>query len=484
MTPSPAETASAASFAALLNKLDYLAENEIASVRAAYKLADQAHLGQTRKSGEPYITHPIAVAAQCAEWKLDTPALMAALLHDTMEDCGVTKAELTEKFGTPVAELVDGLTKLDKLQFSSRQENQAESFRKMLLAMANDVRVILIKLADRTHNMRTMSDMKPDSQRRIATETLEIYAPIANRLGLNRTYRELEDLSFKYLHPWRYETLTKAIGHARSRRRHLVQEVQKNVEDAFAAAGLKARIKAREKTIFSIYRKMDSKKQSFAQLYDIFGFRIIVPSNSDCYLALGILHSLYKPVSQRLKDFIAIPKDNGYQSLHTTLIGPAGIHVEFQMRTDAMHQVAESGVAAHWLYKQQGEQAAADDKSGKPANWLKSLLDIQKETLDANEFLDHVRLNLFPEDVFVFTPKNRIMSLPRGATVVDFAYAIHSDVGDRAVGCLVNNREAPLRTELSSGDVVQVITDPDSTPKPAWLSFVRTARARSRIRNH
>ncbi|MFZ1365418.1 MAG: bifunctional (p)ppGpp synthetase/guanosine-3',5'-bis(diphosphate) 3'-pyrophosphohydrolase, partial [Brachymonas denitrificans] len=484
MTPSPAETASAASFAALLNKLDYLAENEIASVRAAYKLADQAHLGQTRKSGEPYITHPIAVAAQCAEWKLDTPALMAALLHDTMEDCGVTKEELTEKFGAPVAELVDGLTKLDKLQFSSRQENQAESFRKMLLAMAADVRVILIKLADRTHNMRTMSDMKPDSQRRIATETLEIYAPIANRLGLNRTYRELEDLSFKYLHPWRYETLTKAIGHARSRRRHLVQEVQKNVEDAFAAAGLKARIKAREKTIFSIYRKMDSKKQSFAQLYDIFGFRIIVPSNSDCYLALGILHSLYKPVPQRLKDFIAIPKDNGYQSLHTTLIGPAGIHVEFQMRTDAMHQVAESGVAAHWLYKQQGEQAAADGKSGKPANWLKSLLDIQKETLDANEFLDHVRLNLFPEDVFVFTPKNRIMSLPRGATVVDFAYAIHSDVGDRAVGCLVNNREAPLRTELSSGDVVQVITDPDSTPKPAWLSFVRTARARSRIRNH
>ena len=484
MTPSPAETASAASFAALLNKLDYLAENEIASVRAAYKLADQAHLGQTRKSGEPYITHPIAVAAQCAEWKLDTPALMAALLHDTMEDCGVTKEELTEKFGAPVAELVDGLTKLDKLQFSSRQENQAESFRKMLLAMAADVRVILIKLADRTHNMRTMSDMKPDSQRRIATETLEIYAPIANRLGLNRTYRELEDLSFKYLHPWRYETLSKAIGHARSRRRHLVQEVQKNVEDAFATAGLKARIKAREKTIFSIYRKMDSKKQSFAQLYDIFGFRIIVPSNSDCYLALGILHSLYKPVPQRLKDFIAIPKDNGYQSLHTTLIGPAGIHVEFQMRTDAMHQVAESGVAAHWLYKTHGEQAAADGKGGKPANWLKSLLDIQKETLDANEFLDHVRLNLFPEDVFVFTPKNRIMSLPRGATVVDFAYAIHSDVGDRAVGCLINNREAPLRTELSSGDVVQVITDPDSTPKPAWLSFVRTARARSRIRNH
>ena len=487
MVNSAAENASAASFAALLTKLDYLSPEDIARVRKAYKLADRAHLGQMRKSGEPYITHPIAVAAQCAEWKLDAQALMAALLHDTMEDTGVTKAQLTEEFGAHVADLVDGLTKLDKLQFSTRQENQAESFRKMLLAMANDVRVILVKLADRTHNMRTLSDMKPEAQKRIAAETLEIYAPIANRLGLNRAYRELEDLSFKYLHPWRYQTLVKAIERARSRRRHLVQEVQKNVENAFAAAGLHARISAREKTIYSIYRKMDTKRQSFADLYDIYGFRIIVPTNTDCYIALGILHSLYKPVPQRLKDFIAIPKDNGYQSLHTTLVGPAGIHVEFQMRTDAMHQVAESGVAAHWLYKSQNEQtlqATADGKDAKPANWLKSLLDIQKETLDSNEFLDHVRLNLFPEDVFVFTPKNRIMSLPRGATVIDFAYAIHSDVGDQAVSAVVNNQPAALRTELHSGDVVKVMTDPDSRPKPAWLSFVRTARARSRIRNH
>lgn len=485
MSHTAAENASAASFAALLTKLDYLGPEDIARVRSAYKLADQAHLGQMRKSGEPYITHPIAVTAQCAEWKLDTAALMAALLHDTMEDCGVTKAQLTELFGLNVAELVDGLTKLDKLQFSSRQENQAESFRKMLLAMANDVRVILIKLADRTHNMRTMSDMKRDSQKRIATETLEIYAPIANRLGLNRTYRELEDLAFKYLHPWRYRTLTKAIEHARGRRRHLVQEVQKSVENAFAAAGLNARIKAREKTIYSIYRKMDTKRQTFAQLYDIYGFRIIVPSNSDCYLALGILHSLYKPVPHRLKDFIAIPKDNGYQSLHTTLIGPVGIHVEFQMRTEAMHQVAESGVAAHWLYKS-GVDASGDmaGRKDKPANWLKNLLDIQKETLDANEFLDHVKVNLFPEDVFVFTPKNRIMALPRGATVVDFAYAIHSDIGDHAVGCRINNQEAPLRSELQSGDVVEVLTHHASFPNPAWLGFVRTARARSRIRNH
>ncbi|MEE1654320.1 bifunctional (p)ppGpp synthetase/guanosine-3',5'-bis(diphosphate) 3'-pyrophosphohydrolase [Brachymonas sp. G13] len=483
---SPAEIASAASFAGLLEKLDYLPPDEVVQVRNAYKFADQAHLGVTRKSGEPYITHPIAVAALCAEWKLDSSTLMAALLHDTMEDCGVTKIQITEDFNATVAHLVDGVTKLDKLQFSSRQENQAESFRKMLLAMADDVRVILIKLADRTHNMRTMDDMKRDAQMRIATETLEIYAPIANRMGLNNTYRELEDLSFKYLHPWRYRTLNKAIERARSRRRHLVQEVQANVEAAFSAAGLKARIFTREKTILSVYRKMDKKKQSFAQVYDIFGFRIIVPSNSDCYLALGILHSLYKPMPQRLKDFIAIPKDNGYQSLHTTLVGPAGVHIEFQMRTEAMHLVAETGVAAHWQYKspEQAAQAQQDKAAGKPANWLKNLLDIQKETLDSHEFLDHVRLNVLPDDVFVFTPKNRIMSLPRGATVIDFAYAIHSDVGDQAVSCTINNREAPLRTELVSGDRVEVHTEEGSKPNPAWLSFVRTARARSRIRNH
>ena len=479
-----AATASAASFAALLAKLDYLDADDIQRVRAAYKLADVAHLGQMRKSGEPYITHPIAVTAQCAEWKLDATALMASLLHDTMEDCGIRKADLAEQFGTQVADLVDGLTKLDKLQFSSRQENQAESFRKMLLAMANDVRVILIKLADRTHNMRTLGEMKRDAQARIATETLEIYAPIANRLGLNRTYRELEDLAFKYLFPWRYAVLEKALQNARKRRRQLVQEVEKNIEAAFASAGLPVRIKAREKTIYSIYRKMDAKRHTFAQLNDIYGFRLLVANPLDCYLALGILHQLYKPVPQRLKDFIAIPKDNGYQSLHTTLIGPANINIEFQVRTEAMHQVAEAGVAAHWLYKTQPDQINAAAKNDKPANWLKNLLDIQKETLDSQEFLDHVRVNLFPEDVFVFTPKNRIMSLPRGATVVDFAYAIHSDVGDQAIACRVNGQQAPLRTELQSGDVVEVITAPESRPNPAWLGFVRTARARSRIRNH
>ena len=485
MSQSAAETASAASFAALLAKLDYLEPEEIQRVRAAYKLADAAHLGQMRKSGEPYITHPIAVTAQCAAWKLDVPALMAALLHDTMEDCGISKSDLAEQFGSQVADLVDGLTKLGKMRFSSRQENQAESFRKMLLAMANDVRVILIKLADRLHNMRTLSEMRREAQARIATETLEIYAPIANRLGLNRSYRELEDLAFRYLHPWRHAVLEKALRNARKRRRHLVNEVQQEVEAVFTAAGLHARIKAREKTIFSIYRKMDDKRNSFAQLNDIYGFRIVVGANLDCYVALGILHQLYRPVPQRLKDFIAIPKNNGYQSLHTTLIGPAGIHIEFQIRTEAMHQVAELGVAAHWMYKTKSEQAASTAaQKDKPANWLTNLLDIHKETLDSQEFFDHVRVNLFPEDVFVFTPKNRIMSLPRGATVIDFAYAIHSDVGDQAIACRINNEEVPLRTELQSGDVVEVITAPDSRPNPAWLSFVRTARARSRIRSH
>ena len=484
MSQSAAATASAASFAALLGKLDYLEESDIQKVRAAYKVADAAHLGQMRKSGEPYITHPIAVTAQCAEWRLDVTALMAALLHDTMEDCGVTKADLAEQFGHQVAELVDGLTKLDKLRFSSRQENQAESFRKMLLAMANDVRVILVKLADRTHNMRTMSDMKRDAQMRIATETIEIYAPIANRLGLDRTFRELEDLSFKFLHPWRYAVLSKALERARSRRRHLLQEVLQNAETAFASAGLKGRFKAREKTIFSIYRKMAKKNNNFAQVNDIYAFRIIVPNLLDCYTALGVLHQLYKPVPQRLKDFIAIPKDNGYQSLHTTLIGPAGIYVEFQVRTDSMHQIAQSGIAAHWLYKIEPDQPVNKaGKEEKPANWLKNLLDIQKETLDSQEFLDHVRVNLFPEDIFVFTPKNRIMSLPRGASVVDFAYAIHSDVGDQAIACRINGEQAPLRTELKSGDIVEVITATGSRPNPAWLGFVRTARARSRIRN-
>jgi GTP diphosphokinase / guanosine-3',5'-bis(diphosphate) 3'-diphosphatase len=482
-SPASAVTkAASASFAALTATLDYLSPVDYEQVRLAYRFADEAHLGQMRKNGEPYITHPIAVAAQCAEWKLDAQALMAALLHDAIEDCGVTKPELIERFGSPVAELVDGLTKLDKLQFHTREENQAESFRKMLLAMARDVRVILIKLADRSHNMRTLSDMPRNKWGRIASETLEIYAPIAHRLGLNQTYRELQDLAFRYLRPWRYAVLDKAATKARSRRRDLIQKVQKEVETVFAEAKMPVRISGREKTLYSIYKKMTSKHLSFAQVTDIYGFRVLVPTVTDCYTALGLLHQLYKPLPGKFKDHIAIPKLNGYQSLHTTLVGPAGVNVEFQTRTEAMHLVAESGVAAHWLYKVNNPEDAAADRLG--TKWLQSLLDIQDETRDAAEFWDHVKVDLFPDAVYVFTPKSQIMSLPRGATVVDFAYAIHSNVGDHAVAARINGESVPLRTELKNGDVVEVVTAPVSAPNPAWLGFVRTARARSKIRHH
>nr|WP_313071156.1 bifunctional (p)ppGpp synthetase/guanosine-3',5'-bis(diphosphate) 3'-pyrophosphohydrolase [Melaminivora sp.] len=474
--------AAAASFAALLDKLDYLDEAQTQQVREAYHYADRAHLGQWRSSGEPYITHPIAVAALCASWKLDAQALMAALLHDAMEDCGITKADLAERFGTAVAELVDGLTKLDKLQFNTREENQAESFRKMLLAMARDVRVILIKLADRTHNMRTLSDMPRSKWHRISSETLEIYAPIAHRLGLNQTYRELQDLSFRHLHPWRYATLAKAVARSRSRSRDVVQKVQAEVDAAFAQTGLPVRLAGREKTLFAIYEKMHGNHLSFAQVTDLYGFRVVVRSVLDCYTALGVLHQTYKPVPGKFKDHIAIAKLNGYQSLHTTLVGPAGLNVEFQVRTEEMHIVAEAGIAAHWLYKARAGEGGEAERLG--TQWLQSLLDIQNETRDAAEFWDHVKVDLFPDAVYVFTPRSQILALPRGATVVDFAYAIHSDVGDRTVGALINGEEEPLRTELKNGDVVEVRTAQGARPNPAWLGFVRTARARSKIRHY
>ncbi len=481
--PSPAQVnAAAASFAALTARLDYLEASDIEQVRQAYRFADEAHLGQMRASGEPYITHPIAVAAQCAEWKLDAQALMAALLHDAIEDCGVTKPELIERFGAPVAELVDGLTKLDKLQFNTREENQAESFRKMLLAMARDVRVILIKLADRTHNMRTLDDMPREKWGRISSETLDIYAPIAHRLGLNQTYRELQELAFRHLKPWRHTVLSKAVARSRNRRRDLIQKVRAEVEASFAQGKLPLELEGREKTLYSIYRKMDNKHLSFAQVTDIYGFRVIVPSVIDCYTALGLLHQLYKPVPGRFKDHNAIPKVNGYQSLHTTLVGPSGVNVEFQIRTPAMHVIAESGVAAHWLYKANPQDPTASDNAG--TKWLQSLLDIQQETHDAAEFWDHVKIDLFPDAVYVFTPRSRIMAMPRGATVVDFAYAIHSKLGDHAVGARVNGVPVPLRTEIKNGDVIEVLTETEATPDPAWLGFVRTGRARSKIRHH
>ncbi len=477
-----ADSAAAASFAGLLERLDYLSSSDIDQVRQAYRFADEAHLGQLRKSGLPYITHPIAVAAQCAEWKLDAHALQAALMHDAMEDCGVTKQELIERFGAPVAELVDGLTKLEKLEFDTREQNQAESFRKMLLAMAKDVRVILIKLADRTHNMRTMGDMPRTKWGRISRETLEIYAPIAHRLGLNFTYRELQDLSFRFLLPWRYQVLNKALEKSRKRRTDLIDRVKLEVQQAFEAQGIAVRILGREKTLHSIYQKMDGKHLSFSQVTDIYGFRIIVPEIKDCYTGMGILHQMYKPVPGKFRDYVAIPKANGYQSLHTTLIGPVGTNIEFQLRTESMDVVAESGVAAHWLYKAKAPDSAAAQNLG--TQWLQSLLDIQQETHDAAEFWDHIKIDLFPDAVYVFTPKGKIMAMPRGATVMDFAYAIHSGVGHHAVSCRINGEQRALRSELSNGDVVEVITDAKAEPSPVWLSFVKTGRARSKIRHH
>ncbi|WKB54528.1 RelA/SpoT family protein [Eleftheria terrae] len=486
--PDPAEhgahiDAAAASFAALTHRLDYLEASDIKRVREAYRYADEAHLGQFRASGEPYITHPIAVAGLCAEWKLDAQAIMAALMHDVMEDSGATKVELIEKFGAPTAELVDGLTKLDKLQFSTREESQAESFRKMLLAMARDVRVVLIKLADRLHNMRTMQAMPANKRGRIARETLDIYAPIAHRLGLNQIYRELQELSFQYLLPWRFSALTKAVQKARGHRRDIVERIRSDVERAFGEAKLEVQIFGREKTLYSIYNKMREKHLSFAQVNDIFGFRIVVSTLPQCYLALGVLHQLYKPMPGRFKDYIAIPKANGYQSLHTTLVSPLGTAVEFQLRTDAMHLVAEKGIAAHWLYKASDSGSVTEAQRVGTVS-LQSLIDIQDETRDAAEFLEHVKVDLFPDAVYVFTPKSKILALPRGATPVDFAYAIHSDVGDHTVAAKVNGEQVALRTELRSGDVVEVITAPVSRPNPAWLNFVRTGRARSKIRHY
>ena len=426
----------------------------------------------------------MAVAGLCADWKLDVQAIMAALMHDAMEDCGITKPELIERFGAPTAELVDGLTKLDKLHFSTREQGQAESFRKMLLAMARDVRVILIKLADRLHNMRTMQAMAPDKRQRIARETLDIYAPIAHRLGLNQSYRELQELSFEFLYPWRHGALAKAVQRARGHRRDIVERVRADVEKAFAKAKIKIKVSGREKTVYSIYRKMREKHAGFAQVSDVFGFRIVVTTQPECYLALGVLHQLYKPVPGRFKDFVAIPKANGYQSLHTTLVSPLGTAVEFQIRTDAMHAVAESGIAAHWLYKVNDKDANhAGDAQRLGAMWLQSLIDIQDDTRDSAEFLEHVKIDLFPDAVYVFTPRSKILALPRGATPVDFAYAIHSDVGDHTVAAKVNGEPVALRTELRSGDVVEIVTAPGAKPNPAWLNTVRTGRARSKIRH-
>jgi GTP pyrophosphokinase len=461
---------------------EYLTPAELKKVKEAYRFSDEMHLGQMRVSGEPYISHPIAVAEICADWKLDAQAIMAALLHDVMEDQDVKKDELIERFGAPVAALVDGLSKLEKIEFQSQIEAQAENFRKMLLAMARDVRVILVKLADRLHNMRTLDAMSPEKKCRIARETMEVYVPIAHRLGLNNLYRELQDLAFSHLYPMRYRTLSKAIKAARGNRREVVSKILDAVNNTLAAAGIHAQVYGREKTLFGIYRKMRNKHLSFSQVLDVYGFRVVVDSFANCYVALGTLHALYKPMPGKFKDYIAIPKLNGYQSLHTTLIGPYGTPVEFQIRTQEMHRVAESGVAAHWLYKD--SEDGLTDLQQRTHAWLQSLLDIQRQTGDSAEFLEHVKVDLFPDSVYVFTPKSRIIALPRGATALDFAYTIHTDVGDQTIAAKINHEQAPLRTELRNGDIVEIITSPTSRPSPNWLTFVRTGKARSSIRHH
>jgi GTP diphosphokinase / guanosine-3',5'-bis(diphosphate) 3'-diphosphatase len=476
-------TPGVASVTNLTNKLsEYLTPSELKKIKEAYRFSDEKHLGQMRKSGEPYISHPIAVAEICADWKLDAQAIMAALLHDVMEDQDVQKEELIERFGAPVAALVDGLSKLDKLEFQSQIDVQAENFRKMLLAMARDVRVILVKLADRLHNMRTLGVMASEKRRRISRETMEVYVPIAHRLGLNNIYRELQDLSFQHLYPLRYHTLAKAVKAARGNRREVVSKIMDSVKQTLANAGIDAEISGREKTLFGIYRKMRNKHLSFSQVLDVFGFRIIVDSFPNCYVTLGTLHAMYKPMPGKFKDYIAIPKLNGYQSLHTTLIGPYGTPVEFQIRTQDMNHVAESGVAAHWLYK--SEDAGISDLQHRTHAWLQSLLDIQHQTGDSAEFLEHVKVDLFPDSVYVFTPKSKIIALPRGATALDFAYTIHTHVGDQAIAAKINHEHAPLRSELRNGDIVEVITSNGSRPSPNWLTFVRTGKARSAIRHH
>ncbi len=479
----PVLPAGVASISHLAEKLaDYLGPADLKKVKEAYRFSDEMHLGQVRRSGEPYISHPIAVAEICADWKLDAQAIMAALLHDVMEDQDVKKDELVERFGAPVASLVDGLSKLEKIEFQSQIEAQAENFRKMLLAMASDVRVILIKLADRLHNMRTLEVMAPAKKRRIASETMEVYVPIAHRLGLNNIYRELQDLSFSHLYPLRYRTLAKAVKAARGNRREVVKKILESVKNTLAMAEIDAEVYGREKTLYGIYKKMRGKRLSFSQVLDVYGFRVVVDSFPNCYVALGTLHSLYKPMPGKFKDYIAIRKLNGYQSLHTTLIGPYGTPVEFQIRTQEMHRTAESGVAAHWLYKN-GDSNLSDLQQRTHA-WLQSLLDIQQQTGDSAEFLEHVKVDLFPDSVYVFTPKSKIIALPRGATAVDFAYSIHTGIGDHTVSVKINNEAAPLRTELRNGDIVEIVTDSSSRPSPTWLSFVRTGKARSAIRHH
>jgi GTP pyrophosphokinase len=459
----------------------YLKPKDLDHVRIAIEYSRAAHQGQMRRSGDPYITHPIAVARILAPLHIDVQAIIAALLHDVVEDTDITTEQLTEKFGKPVAELVEGLSKLDRLKFETREDAQAENFRKMLLAMARDVRVILIKLADRLHNMRTLESMDADKRERIGRETMDIYAPIANRLGLNDLHHELQDLSFKHLHPNRYAVLSKALQVARGNRREVVNKILEAIRQRLVEFKINAEVTGREKDIYSIYQKMRSKSLAFAEVLDIYGFRVLVNDFSCCYVALGALHGLYKPIPGKFKDYIAIPKVNGYQSLHTTLFGPFGTPIEIQIRTHEMHKIADAGVASHWLYKSGHE--SINDLHKKTHQWLQELLESLSQSSDSAEFLEHLKVDLFPDEVYVFTPKGRILSLPRGATAVDFAYSVHTDIGNHCIAVKVNHELVPLRSELRNGDRVEVITAPNAHPNPAWLGYVSTSKARSHIRH-
>ncbi|EGA64354.1 bifunctional GTP diphosphokinase/guanosine-3',5'-bis pyrophosphate 3'-pyrophosphohydrolase [Vibrio brasiliensis] len=460
---------------------EYLTEPQIEALRQSYVVAKDAHEGQTRSSGEPYIIHPVAVARILAEMRLDIETLQAALLHDVIEDTEVTKEELEAQFGTTVAELVDGVSKLDKLKFRDRKEAQAENFRKMVLAMVQDIRVILIKLADRTHNMRTLGALRPDKKRRIARETLEIYSPLAHRLGIHNIKTELEELGFEALYPNRYRVLKEVVKSARGNRKEMIQRIHDEIEGRLDEVGLNARVFGREKNLFSIYNKMKTKEQRFHTIMDIYAFRVVVEDADTCYRVLGQVHSLYKPRPGRMKDYIAVPKANGYQSIHTSMVGPHGVPVEVQIRTEDMDQMADKGVAAHWSYKGNGERTGTTAQV-KAQRWMQSLLELQQSAGNSFEFIENVKSDLFPDEIYVFTPKGRIVELPVGATAVDFAYAVHTDVGNTCVGARVDRNPYPLSKSLKNGQTIEIISAPGARPNAAWLNYVVTSRARTKIR--
>ena len=464
----------------LSQAITYLKKSEIQDVYKAYNYAFECHIDQKRRSGEPYITHPVSVACIAANLHLDAPSIIAALLHDVVEDTPATLKEVESQFGKQVTKLVDGLSKLDKLNFNDVVEAQAENFRKMLLAMSSDIRVMIIKLCDRMHNMQTLGHLNEQKRKRIAQETVDIYAPIANRLGLNRIYQELENLCFKHIHPLRHQTITKAIASARGNRKEVVEKILTEVEAKLKKEKIKAEILGREKQPASIHKKMSEKNLGFSEISDIYAFRIIVDDIKDCYHALGVLHALYKPIPGRFKDYIAIPKANGYQSLHTTLFGPFGMPLEIQIRTLLMNNLAEAGIAAHWMYKTKENQVSRLQQDTN--QWLKRLLEIQSNSADSLEFLEHLKVDLFPDEVYVFSPKGKIFVLPKGSTAVDYAYAVHTDVGNSCFVCKINNELVPLRTEVKTGDHIEIITGPMAKPNPSWLNFVITGKARSQIR--